>query len=128
MGLIKFLNTEILSIVKNLLLNDGRFPLENELSAVERSELDTVFTKAQKALKVIEGYDQKTVDRLCQAVAWSVANKQTFLELVDMGIEESKLGDPVSPQGKRFKIIGCLRDALSRNQSARLKKFRKKVL
>ena len=65
MGLIKFLNTEILSIVKNLLLNDGRFPLENELSAVERSELDTVFTKAQKALKVIEGYDQKTVDRLC---------------------------------------------------------------
>ena len=112
MGLIKFLNTEILSIVKNLLLNDGRFPLENELSAVERSELDTVFTKAQKALKVIERYDQKTVDRLCQAVAWSVANKQTFLELVDMGIEESKLGDPVSRQGKRFKIIGCLRDAL----------------
>ncbi|MBG0785148.1 MAG: aldehyde dehydrogenase family protein [Anaerolineaceae bacterium] len=99
-------------VVKKLLLFDGRFPLEKELSAVERSELDAAFDKAQKALEIVEGYDQQTVDRLCQAVAWSVANKKTFLELVDMGIEESQLGDPVSRQGKRFKILGCLRDAL----------------
>ncbi|WP_089284216.1 hypothetical protein [Anaerovirgula multivorans] len=29
-----------------------------------------------------------------------------------MGIEESGLGDPISRQGKRFKIRGVLRDAL----------------
>jgi sulfoacetaldehyde dehydrogenase len=45
-------------------------------------------------------------------VAWSVANKKTFLRLVDMGIAESGLGDPVSRQNKRFKIRGVLRDAL----------------
>ena len=99
-------------VVKKLLLFNGRFPLEKELSAVERSELDAAFEKAQKALEIVEGYDQETVDRLCQAVAWSVANKKTFLELVDMGIAESNLGDPGSRQGKRFKILGCLRDAL----------------
>jgi len=99
-------------VVKKLLLFNGRFPLEKELSAVERSELDAAFEKAQKAVEIVEGYDQETVDRLCQAVAWSVANKKTFLELVDMGIAESNLGDPGSRQGKRFKILGCLRDAL----------------
>ncbi|MEP6782764.1 MAG: aldehyde dehydrogenase family protein, partial [Acidobacteriota bacterium] len=51
-------------------------------------------------------------DRLCQAVAWSVANKRTFTRLVEMGIEESALGDPVSRMGKRMKIRGVLRDAL----------------
>ena len=55
---------------------------------------------------------KKKVDRLIRAVAWSVANKKTFLELVDMGIKESGLGDPESRQNKRFKIRGVLRDAL----------------
>ncbi len=86
--------------------------MEKVIVEVERSEMDEVFSKAQKALEIAEGFDQKTVDRLCQAVAWSVANKKTFLKLVDMGIEESGLGDPISRQGKRLKIIGCLRDAL----------------
>jgi sulfoacetaldehyde dehydrogenase len=52
------------------------------------------------------------VDRLCQAVAWAVANKRTFTRLVEMGIEESGLGDAVSRMGKRMKIRGVLRDAL----------------
>ena len=86
--------------------------MEKEITAVEHSELDEVFSKAYKALEIAEGFDQKTVDRLCQAVAWSVANKETFLKLVDMGVKESGLGDPVGRLGKRFKIIGCLRDAL----------------
>lgn len=86
--------------------------MEKEITAAEHSELDDLFSKAHKALEIAEGFDQKTVDRLCQAVAWSVANKETFLKLVDMGVHESHLGDPVGRQGKRFKIIGCLRDAL----------------
>lgn len=83
-----------------------------ELTEEQKQELDQAFERARKALAIIETYDQERVDRLCQAVAWAVSNKQTFTRLVDMGIEESKLGDPVSRMGKRFKIRGVLRDAL----------------
>jgi sulfoacetaldehyde dehydrogenase len=78
----------------------------------QQQELDEAFKRARNALAIIETYDQARVDRLCQAVAWAVANKQTFSRLVDMGIEESGLGDPVSRMGKRMKIRGVLRDAL----------------
>ncbi len=78
----------------------------------QRQELDDAFAHARAALAVIENYDQARIDRLCQAVAWAVANKQTFTRLVAMGIAESGLGDPVSRMGKRMKIRGVLRDAL----------------
>ncbi|HVJ73193.1 MAG TPA: aldehyde dehydrogenase family protein [Casimicrobiaceae bacterium] len=78
----------------------------------QQHELDGAFVRARKALAIIETYDQARVDRLCQAVAWAVANKHTFTRLVDMGIAESGLGDPVSRMGKRMKIRGVLRDAL----------------
>lgn len=86
--------------------------MAKEITPEQREELDGLFAKAAVAAKIIETYSQEKVDRLIQAVAWSVANKKTFLELVDMGIEESGLGDPISRQNKRFKIRGCLRDAL----------------
>ncbi len=85
---------------------------KKELTAEQMQELDEVFARAQKALAVIATYDQARVDRLCPAVAWAVANKQTFARLVEMGIAESSLGDPVSRMGKRMKIRGVLRDAL----------------
>ena len=78
----------------------------------QQQELDQAFERARTALAVIETYDQARVDRLCQAVAWAVANKRTFTRLVEMGIEESGLGDAVSRMGKRMKIRGVLRDAL----------------
>jgi sulfoacetaldehyde dehydrogenase len=78
----------------------------------QQQELDEVFARATKALAIIETYDQARVDRLCQAVAWAVANKRTFTRLVEMGIAESGLGDAVSRMGKRMKIRGVLRDAL----------------
>ena len=78
----------------------------------QQQELDAAFARARKALAVIETYDQARVDRLCQAVAWAVANKRTFTSLVDMGIRESGLGDYDSRMGKRLKIRGVLRDAL----------------
>ena len=86
--------------------------MSDELTLEQQAELDTAFERAQKALAIIETYDQAQVDRLCQAVAWSVANKKSFLRLVDMSIAESGLGDPVTRQQKRFKIRGVLRDAL----------------
>ncbi|CAD5375124.1 NAD-dependent aldehyde dehydrogenases [Rubrivivax sp. A210] len=84
----------------------------NPITAEQQEELDMVFERARKALAIIETYDQARVDRLCQAVAWAVANKQTFTRLVDMGIAESRLGDAASRMGKRMKIRGVLRDAL----------------
>jgi acyl-CoA reductase-like NAD-dependent aldehyde dehydrogenase len=78
----------------------------------QQRELDQAFERARKAFAIIETYDQARVDRLCQAVAWAVANKKTFTRLVEMGIEESGLGDAVSRMGKRMKIRGVLRDAL----------------
>ncbi|HWR30457.1 MAG TPA: aldehyde dehydrogenase family protein [Negativicutes bacterium] len=86
--------------------------INKDLTPVQQQELDHVFDKARAAAAVIATYDQAKVDRLCQAVAWAVANKQTFSRLVAMGIEESGLGDPVSRMGKRMKIRGILRDAL----------------
>jgi sulfoacetaldehyde dehydrogenase len=87
---------------------EARKPITEE----QKLELDAAFERAAKALAVIETYDQARVDRLCQAIAWAVANKRTFASLVEMGIAESGLGDPVSRMGKRMKIRGVLRDAL----------------
>lgn len=86
--------------------------MAKEITKEQIEELNQLFEKAKKAAEIIETYDQEKVDRLCRAVAWAVSNKRTFLKLVDMGIKESGLGDPVSRQGKRFKIRGVLRDAL----------------
>jgi sulfoacetaldehyde dehydrogenase len=78
----------------------------------QQQELDDMFARSRKALAVIETYDRARVDRLCQAVAWAVANKHTFPRLVDMGIRESSIDDAVSRMGKRMKIRGVLRDSL----------------
>jgi len=85
---------------------------KGQITREQEEELRSVFERARKALAILETYDQARVDRLCQALAWSVANKKTFERLVTMGIEESGLGDPVSRMGKRMKIRGILRDAL----------------
>lgn len=85
---------------------------KEELTLEQEEELKDLLERASIAAKIIETYSQEKVDRLCQAVAWSVSNKKTFEKLVDMGVDESRLGDPVSRMGKRFKIRGVLRDAL----------------
>jgi sulfoacetaldehyde dehydrogenase len=82
------------------------------LSPEQEQELDEVFARARAALQIIETYDQARVDRLIQAIAWAVANRSTFHRLVEMGIEESGLGDFGSRMNKRMKIRGVLRDAL----------------
>ncbi|MDO5286526.1 MAG: aldehyde dehydrogenase family protein [Actinomycetia bacterium] len=86
--------------------------VRKEMSAEQVRELDDLVARARAAQKVIETYDQARVDRLCQAVAWAVANTTTFHRLVEMGIKESGLGDYASRMNKRMKIRGVLRDAL----------------
>lgn len=78
----------------------------------ETAHVDELVARGRAALEAFEGATQEQVDRLCRAVAWAVANEKTFTRLAHMGVEESGIGDPESRVGKRFKIMGILRDVL----------------
>ena len=78
----------------------------------ETAQVDELVGRGRAALAAFEDATQEQVDRLCQAVAWAVANEETFTRLAHMGVEESGIGDPDSRVGKRFKVIGILRDVL----------------
>jgi sulfoacetaldehyde dehydrogenase len=78
----------------------------------EKAYAAELLAKARAAMKEIEDYDQARVDRLCRALGWGIANEKTFTQLAHMGVEESGLGDYEGRPGKRFKIMGILRDVL----------------
>jgi acyl-CoA reductase-like NAD-dependent aldehyde dehydrogenase len=82
------------------------------ISTEEKEHAQELLQRARTAQKQIEHLDQATIDRAIQAVAWATANEKTFTRLARMGVEESGLGDWEGRPGKRFKIIGVLRDAL----------------
>lgn len=81
-------------------------------TAEEKQYAQELLQRARCAMRSIESYDQARVDRLCQAVAWATANKETATRLAYMGVDESGLGDREGRPNKRFKIMGILRDAL----------------
>src|SRR6266498_3423101 len=66
--------------------------------------------RARAAMAAIADYDQATVDRLCQAVAWAGGNEQTAIKLANMSVDESGMGSR-EPK-RRAKVLGILRDAL----------------
>jgi sulfoacetaldehyde dehydrogenase len=78
----------------------------------EKQYAQELLQRARCAMQSIESYDQERVDKLCQAVAWATANKETATRLAYMGVDESGLGDREGRPNKRFKIMGILRDAL----------------
>jgi sulfoacetaldehyde dehydrogenase len=82
------------------------------ITTEELAHVDELVARGRAALAQFETATQEDVDRLCQAVAWSVANEETFRRLAQMGVDESGIGDPVSRVNKRFKIMGILRDVL----------------
>lgn len=82
------------------------------INAEETAAVDEVVARGRRALEAFEGATQAEVDRLCQAVGWAIANEETFSRLARLGVEESGIGDPVSRVGKRFKVMGILRDVL----------------
>ncbi len=86
--------------------------MAREITEAERTYARDLLERARRAMCLIEGYDQATVDRLCQAVAWATANEKTFTRLSHMSVDESGLGDREGRPNKRFKIMGILRDAL----------------
>lgn len=86
--------------------------MAREITPEEKEYAKELVAKARAAQKAIEDYDQATVDRLCQALAWATANETTFTRLAYMGVDESGIGDREGRPGKRFKVMGILRDCL----------------
>ena len=82
------------------------------ISAEETAHVDELVARGRAALREFASATQEQVDRLCQALAWAVANETTFTRLAHMGVEESGIGDPESRVSKRFKVMGILRDVL----------------
>jgi sulfoacetaldehyde dehydrogenase len=85
---------------------------ELKLTQDQIDEIEEAFAKADKAQKEFETWSQEAIDRAIRSVAQIVANSKTFHELVELGIQESDFGDPISREAKRFKIRGILRDCL----------------
>lgn len=86
--------------------------MARQITEEEKQLAAEMVARARVAMKAIEHYDQAQIDRLCQAVAWGVANEKTFTRLGRKGVEESGLGDIDGRPNKRFKILGILRDIL----------------
>src|SRR5690349_708520 len=86
--------------------------MARSLTPEEKQYAQELLQRARRAMCLIENYDQTRIDRLCQAIGWATANEKTFTRLAHQGVDESGLGDREGRVGKRFKIMGILRDAL----------------
>ena len=82
------------------------------LTQEQIDDIESCFARADKAQLEFEKWDEAAINRTIQSVAQMVANSKTFHELVELGIKESRFGDPISRENKRFKIRGILRDCL----------------
>ena len=86
--------------------------MPRSITPEETAHVDELVARGRAALRSFQDATQEDVDRVCQAVAWAVANETTFTRLAHMGVEESGIGDPESRVAKRFKVMGILRDVL----------------
>ncbi len=84
----------------------------SKLTQDQIDDIEACYARAVKAQKEFETWSQEDIDRTIKSVAQMVANSKTFHELVELGIKESRFGDPISRENKRFKIRGILRDCL----------------
>ncbi len=84
--------------------------MAKELTQEEKKLAQEMLARARAAMKAIEHYDQKQVDRLCQAVGWQIGNEKNAIALTNMAVDESDIGDRAPT--RRFKVLGILRDAL----------------
>lgn len=80
------------------------------ISLEETEVAQELLGKARGAMDDIADYDQPTVDRICQAIAWATANMPTSIRLANMSVDESGLGS--REPSRRGKVLGILRDAL----------------
>ncbi len=84
--------------------------MAREITPQEQNLAQDLLRRARLAMCAIADYDQERVDRLCRALAWATGNEVAATRLAKMSVEESGMGSP--EPGRRFKILGVLRDAL----------------
>jgi sulfoacetaldehyde dehydrogenase len=61
--------------------------------------------RGHAAQRIAEDYDQKTVDRLTEAVAYALTIPETALKFGEMLVEESGMGIAADKQGKMFSKV-----------------------
>ncbi len=86
--------------------------MARDLTPDEKQTVTEMVIRARAAMEKIKDYDQDQVDRLARALGWACGNEKTFVRIAQMGVDESGIGDRAGRAGKRFKILGVLRDAL----------------
>lgn len=86
--------------------------MARDVTEEEKKIVAGMIARARAAMDEIADYDQARVDRLAQALGWATGNEKTFVRIAQMGVDESGIGDRAGRAGKRFKILGVLRDAL----------------
>ncbi len=86
--------------------------MARDVTEEEKKTVAEMIARARAAMDAIRDYDQAQVDRLAQALGWATGNEKTFVRIAQMGVDESGIGDRAGRAGKRFKILGVLRDAL----------------
>lgn len=86
--------------------------MARDITPDEIETIDAMVARARVAMEEIKHYDQAQVDRLAQAIGWACGNETTFVRIAQMGVDESGIGDRAGRAGKRFKVLGVLRDAL----------------
>ncbi|MFV0292729.1 MAG: aldehyde dehydrogenase family protein [Paracoccus sp. (in: a-proteobacteria)] len=86
--------------------------MAREITQEEIATVDEMIARAHKAMAQITDWDQDQVDRLARAIGWHCGNETTFVRIARMGVDESGIGDRAGRAGKRFKVLGVLRDAL----------------
>lgn len=86
--------------------------MARDITNEEIETVDRMISRAREAMEEIKDYDQDRVDRLVQALGWACGNETTFVRIAQMGVDESGIGDRAGRAGKRFKVLGVLRDAL----------------
>ena len=86
--------------------------MARDLTDNEIATIDEMVVRARKAMEQIANWDQAQVDRLARAIGWHCGNEKTFVRIAQKGVDESGIGDRAGRAGKRFKVLGVLRDAL----------------
>lgn len=86
--------------------------MARDITPEEIETIDAMIARARRAMAEIADWDQEQVDRLARAIGWHCGNEATFVRIAQMGVDESGIGDRAGRGGKRFKVLGVLRDAL----------------
>ncbi len=78
-----------------------------------KSTIEETVKRARSAMESISNYDQKQIDQLVKAVAWSLYEPKRARELAEIAVEDTKLGNVEDKVIKnQRKTLGTLDDLL----------------